>query len=510
MDDQKLAVFMQRITKDFPGVRANDAIDFEVAHGEIHGLLGENGAGKSVLMSILYGLYRPTSGKIFIHGRPVVISSPAEAITLKIGMVHQHFMLVPNMTVAENIVLGFEPGGPFLRRKEIAQRVAEFAAAAKLEVNPEQIVEQMAVGARQRVEILKVLYRQAEILILDEPTAVLTPQETEDLFGALRALREQGKTIIFIAHKLKEVMAICDRMTVLRKGKLVGTVDAGSTSESELAEMMVGVKIVPATRVGAATIGDPILQVEDLTADGERGERALDGVSFELRAGEILGIAGVEGNGQTELVEVLTGLRRPTGGKVLLNGADLTGITPRGALDHEVRHIPEDRHKRGIIPAFSVKENLILGDHYRPPFKGRFSLLKDRVIRKFADRQIEEFQIQTPSRDTLVGALSGGNQQRLVVARVYGHGKAPALAVAAQPTRGLDVQATRYVHQRMIELSDQGSAVLLVSADLDEVMAISDRILVIHNGRLSETSDSPSRQEMGLLMVGGAGGRDRD
>lgn len=503
MSDRKTVVFMQKIVKDFPGVRANDAIDFKVAQGEIHGLLGENGAGKSVLMSILYGLYRPTSGEVSIDGRPVSITSPAVAIALKIGMVHQHFMLVSNMTVAENIVLGFEPDGPFLKRKQIEERVARFAAEAKLQVDPEEPIERMAVGARQRVEILKVLYRQAQILILDEPTAVLTPQETEDLFRTMRALREQGKTIIFIAHKLKEVMSICDRMTVLRRGKLVGTVDAASTGESELAEMMVGAKVVPATRIGEATIGDQVLQVKDLTADGERGERAIDGLSFELRAGEILGIAGVEGNGQTELVEVLTGLRRPTGGKVSLRGADLTGMSPRTALTREIRHIPEDRHKRGIIPDFSVKENLILGDHYRPPFRGRFTLLRERVIRKFADKQIEEFQIQTPSRDTPIRSLSGGNQQRLVVARIYGHRKEPALVVAAQPTRGLDVQAMRYVRQKLIELSDQGAAVLLVSADLDEVMAISDRILVIHNGRLTETSDSPSRQELGILMMGG-------
>ncbi|MBT9163449.1 MAG: Galactose/methyl galactoside import ATP-binding protein MglA [Chloroflexi bacterium] len=503
MDDRKIAVFMRQITKDFPGVRANDAVDFKVAQGEIHGLLGENGAGKSVLMGILYGLYQPTSGEIFIHGRAVAIRSPAEAIALKIGMVHQHFMLISNMTVAENIVLGFEPDGYFWNRKEIAQRVAQFAAEAKLPINPEETVGQLSVGAQQRVEILKVLYRQAQILILDEPTAVLTPQETEALFRAMRALRDQGKTIIFIAHKLKEVLSICDRITVLCRGKLVGTEDAGATDESKLAEMIVGTKVVPATRIGEATIGDRVLEVKDLTADGERGERALEGLSFELRAGEILGIAGVEGNGQTELVEVLTGLRRPTGGKVFLSEADLSGITPRTALDYGIRHIPEDKRKRGIIPGFSVKENLILGDHCRPPFKGRFSWLMERVIRRFADKRIEEFQIQTPSRDTPIDSLSGGNQQRLIVGRVYGHQKRPTLLIAAQPTCGLDVQATRYVRQKLIELSDQGAAVLLVSADLDEVMAISDRILVIHNGRLHEASKRPSRQELGLLMIGG-------
>ncbi|HSV30751.1 MAG TPA: ABC transporter ATP-binding protein [Atribacteraceae bacterium] len=499
------AVEMVQITRRFPGILANDRVNFSVAQGEIHGLLGENGAGKSVLMSILYGLCRPTSGEVLIHGRLVSIASPTEAIALKIGMVHQHFMLISNMTVAENVVLGFEPDGFFLKRKEIERRVAQFAAEAKLQVDPTEMVERLAVGARQRVEILKTLYRRVEILILDEPTAVLTPQETEDLFTTMRTLRNQGKTIIFIAHKLKEIMAICDRMTVLRRGKLVGTVTAASTSESELAEMMVGSAVIPATRTGQAKIGEPVLRVQCLTADGECGQCAFDGVSFELRAGEILGIAGVEGNGQTELVEVLTGLRKPTGGKIFLRGADLTGMSPRTALDHEIRHIPEDRHKRGIVQGFSVKENLILDDHDRPPFKGRFSLLRERLIRTFADRQIEEFQVQTPSRDTLVSSLSGGNQQRLVVARIYGHGKEPSLVVAAQPTRGLDVQAMCYVHQKLIDLSDQGAAVLLVSADLEEVMAISDRVLVIHKGKLSETSDSPSRQELGMLMAGGRG-----
>jgi simple sugar transport system ATP-binding protein len=359
----------------------------------------------------------------------------------------------------------------------------------------------MSVGARQRVEILKALYRQAQILILDEPTSVLTPQETEGLFTAMRAMRDQGKTIIFITHKLKEVMSICDRMTVLRRGKLVGTVDAVDADESKLAEMMVGATIVPATRTGKA-LGAVILKVKDLTADNEHRQRAIDGLSFELRAGEIVGIAGVEGNGQTELVEVLTGLRRATGGKVFLNGTDLARAIPRTILDHEIRHIPEDRHKRGIIPNFSVKENLILGNHYRPPFS-RFSLLMESVIRRFANKQIEEFQIQTPSRDTLIDSLSGGNQQRLIVARLYGHGKQPTMVVAAQPTRGLDIQATRYVHQRLIGLSEQGAAVLLVSSDLDEVMAISDRILVMYKGRLSETSERPSRHELGMLMLRG-------
>jgi simple sugar transport system ATP-binding protein len=322
------------------------------------------------------------------------------------------------------------------------------------------------------VEILKVLYRRAQILILDEPTAVLTPQETEELFVTMRALRAQGKTIIFIAHKLKEVMAICDRMTVLRKGRLVGTVEAGNTSEAELAEMMVGAKLVPASRAGPATIGEVVLRVTDLTVDGARGERVIDGLKLELRAGEILGIAGVEGNGQAELVEVLTGLRRPSAGQVFLNGTDIAGASPRAALDHGIRCIPEDRHRLAIIPDFSVQENLILGDHYRPPFTGPGSWLRERVIREFADRQIAEFQIQTPSRETPIRSLSGGNQQRLVVARVDGQGQVPALVVAVQPTRGLDVQAIRYVQDKMLQLSDRGAAVLLISADLDEILAI--------------------------------------
>lgn len=505
MDNQTLAVAMRRITKEFPGVRANDGVDFSVASGEIHGLLGENGAGKSVLMSILYGLHQPDSGEIYVNGSPIRIRNPAVAIRLGIGMVHQHFMLIPNMTVAENVVLGFEPGGPILRRREIRQRVAQLADEARLQVSPDATVEQLSVGARQRVEILKVLYRRAQILILDEPTAVLTPQETEELFVTMRALRAQGKTIIFIAHKLKEVMTICDRMTVLRKGKLVGTVEVGNTSEAELAEMMVGAKVVPATRTEAAKIGEVVLRVTDLVVDGARGERVIEGLKLELRAGEVLGIAGVEGNGQAELVEVLTGLRRPRRGKVFLSGADITGISPRTALDCGIRCIPEDRHKLAIVPDFSVQENLILGDHYRPPFKGPGSWLRERAVGEFADRQIAEFQIRTPSRETPIRSLSGGNQQRLVVARVYGQGQAPTLVVAAQPTRGLDVQAIRYVQDKLLQLSDRGAAVLLVSADLDEVIAISDRILVIYQGRLSETSDSPSRHELGLLMTGGRG-----
>lgn len=503
MDNQTVAVAMRRITKEFPGVRANDGIDFSVVGGEIHGLLGENGAGKSVLMSILYGLYQPDSGEIEVGGSPIRIRNPAVAIRLGIGMVHQHFMLIPNMTVAENVVLGFEPGGPLLRRQEIEQRVAQLAAEARLQVSPGAAVEQLSVGARQRVEILKVLYRRAQILILDEPTAVLNPQETEELFVTMRALRTQGKTIIFIAHKLREVMAICDRMTVLRKGRLVGTVEAGNTSEAELTEMMVGAKVVPASRAEAAKIGEVVLRVTDLTVDGARGERVIDGLKLELRAGELLGIAGVEGNGQAELVEVLTGLRRPSAGQLFLNGTDIAGISPRAALDHGIRCIPEDRHKLAIVPDFSVQENLILGDHYRPPFKGPCSWLREQVIREFADRQIAEFQIQTPSRETPIRSLSGGNQQRLVVARVYGQGRVPALVVAAQPTRGLDVQAIRYVQDKLLQLSDRGAAVLLISADLDEVIAISDRILVIYRGRLSETSGSPSRHELGLLMTGG-------
>ena len=499
-DKRAPTVEMVEITKRFPGVLANDRVNFSVTQGEIHGLLGENGAGKSVLMSILYGLYRPDSGQIYLHGAPVQINNPAKAIGLKIGMVHQHFMLIPNMTVAENVVLGFEPPGLVLRSRDISSRVAQFAAAAKIKIDPNAMIEALPLGTRQRVEILKILYRQADVLILDEPTSVLTPQGIDDLFTSLRALRDQGKTIIFIAHKLKEILSICDRATVLRRGKTIGTVEISRTDENELTEMMIGSKMVPTRRAKKASNGKLILRGEEITATNDRGVVALTGASFQLHAGEILGIAGIEGNGQTELVEVLTGLRRPTSGKIMLNGVDLAGISPKAALDHGVRHIPEDRHQRGIVLDFSVMENLILGDHEQPLFKGFLSQLKYRFIRRFVDQRIDEFQIQTPNRETVTRSLSGGNQQRVVVARIFN--RELTLVIAAQPTRGLDVKAAEYVRRKLIELSDQGVAVLLVSADLDEVMALSDRIIVMFNGKLTATSDRPTRRELGLLMLG--------
>jgi simple sugar transport system ATP-binding protein len=499
-DRRPLAVEMSQIVKRFPGVLANDRVDFSVAQGEIHGLLGENGSGKTVLMSILYGLYRPDNGQILLHSAPVQIKNPAAAIALKIGMVHQHFMLIPNMTVAENVVLGFEPPGLILRSHDIAARVTQFAAAAKIKIDPNAMIEELPLGIRQRVEILKILYRKAEVLILDEPTAVLTPQGIDDLFASLRTLRDQGKTIIFIAHKLKEILSICDRATVLRRGKTVGTVEISRTNENELTEMMIGSKIVPTRRTKQVSNGKLILQVEEIITTTEHGAAALRGATFKLHAGEILGIAGIEGNGQTELVEVITGLRRPTGGKMLLNGVDLTGMSPKTMLDHGLRHIPEDRHRQGIILDFSVMENLILGDHQQPIFKGFLSQLKHRFIRQFTDRRIEEFQIQTPSRETMMRSLSGGNQQRTVVARIFN--REPTVVIASQPTRGLDVKAAEYVHRKLIELSDQGTAVLLVSADLDEVMALSDRIVVMLNGKLTGASDRPTRRELGLLMLG--------
>jgi len=500
VDKRAPAVEMVQITKRFSGVLANDRVNFSVARGEIHGLLGENGAGKSVLMNILYGLYRPDSGQILMDGTSVQIGNPAKAIELKIGMVHQHFMLISNMTVAENVVLGFEPPGFLLRSQDISSRVVQSAAAAKIKIDPTAVIEELPLGIRQRVEILKILYRKADVLILDEPTAVLTPQGIEDLFVSLRALRDQGKTIIFIAHKLKEILSICDRATVLRRGKTIGTVEIGRTDENELTEMMIGSKMVPVKRVKKESNGKLILWGEEISAASDRGVVALNKATLELYAGEILGIAGIEGNGQTELVEVLTGLRRPTGGKIILNGVGLAGMSPKAALDHGIRHIPEDRHQRGIVLDFSVMENLILGDHKEPMFKGFFSQLKHQFIRRFVDRRIDEFQIQTPSRETAARSLSGGNQQRVVVARIFN--REPTLVIAAQPTRGLDVKAAEYVRRKLIELSNQGAAVLLVSADLDEVMSISDRILVMYNGKLTETSERPTRRELGLLMLG--------
>jgi simple sugar transport system ATP-binding protein len=498
------AVQMQGITKSFPGVVANDHIDFSAEKGEIHGLLGENGAGKTVLMSILNGLYRPDEGRILVDGKEVRVESPAHALRLGIGMVHQHFMLVPSLTVLENITLGREPvrNWLLLDRGRMHRDVREFCDRYRLDVDLSAPVYTLPVGVQQRVEILKALYRGAAILILDEPTAVLTPVEAEELFTAVRALRAEGKTVIFISHKLREVLAICDRITVLKRGRVVDTVAAGDASEDRLAEMMVGRKIVYEFRKGAVTDQRPVLTVKGLTALSDRGIPALRGIDLEVHSQEIIGLAGVDGNGQTELVEALTGLREAAEGSVILDGEDITRATPLERIRMGIAHVPEDRYKRGVVPDFSVMENLIMCGQRDRFTKNGFSLdFTEASI--CSDEMMRDYQIQAPDKNTPVRNLSGGNQQRLVVAREFS--RSPRLVVAAQPTRGLDVGATEYVRGKLVEMRDNGAAVLLISADLDEIWALSDRIAVIYEGRIVAVKpvDETTEQEIGLLIARG-------
>jgi simple sugar transport system ATP-binding protein len=498
------AVEMRSITKKFPGVVANDRIDFTVEKGEIHGLLGENGAGKTVLMNILYGLYGHDEGKIFIDGKEAEIDGPRTAIKLGIGMVHQHFMIVPSLTVAENIVLGNEPimRKVLLDTNKALKSVTEFCDRYKLEVDLKAPIHALPVGMQQRVEILKALYRGADILILDEPTSVLTPQEVQELFKAIRALKEQGKTVIFISHKLQEVLTICDRITVLRRGRVVGTVEAGETNVGELATMMVGREVFSTFEKKLLETTKTVLRVENLEAVDDRNLPALKGVSFEVCAFEILGIAGVEGNGQTELVEALTGLRKVTSGSILLNNIDITRAPPHERIQQGTSHVPEDRQKRGLIMDFSVMENIILGSHDRPPFAKGFVRLDIKEASDYAKMLIDEFSIKTPSKDTPARHLSGGTQQRVVLAREFSRN--PRLIIACQPTRGLDVGATEYVRGKLVDMRNEGCAVLLISADLDETWALSDRIAVMYEGRIVAVKDpeKTSESELGLLMAG--------
>jgi simple sugar transport system ATP-binding protein len=499
----EVTIELRGITKRFPRVVANDNVNFRAYSGEIHALVGENGAGKSTLMKILYGLYRQDRGHIFIRGEKTDIASPRVAIARGIGMVHQHFMLIPPLTVAENVVLGMEPrrGRIFNATQRAIKEVSRLSDRYGLQVDPRVKVQDLSVGQDQRVEIIKVLYRGAEILILDEPTAVLTPQEVEELFSILRSLRVEGKTIIFITHKLKEVMEISDRVTVMRDGKVIGVVQTEETSEQELAKMMVGREILFEVEKRPLRVKGIALQVKDLEVSNDRGLAALKGVSFQVSSGEILGIAGVEGNGQTELIEVLTGLRRLRKGKVILGKQEITNASPRKILELEIAHIPEDRHKRGLILDYSVANNLILGSHYRSPLAKRWRL-NFSAINESASRLIEEFDIRPPDADAMVNSLSGGNQQKLIVARALS--SHPQLLIIAQPTRGVDIGAIEFIHRKIVEERDKGKAVLLVSADLSEVMLLSDRILVMYEGRIvgeavpNETTES----KLGLLMAG--------
>ena len=494
---------LRGITKAFPGVLANDHIDLTLEEGEIHALLGENGAGKTTLMNILYGLYAPDEGEIFIRGQKVEIREPNDAIVHGIGMVHQHFMLVPVLTVAENVMLGVESikNGIFLDRADAAQRIRQISHRYGLEVDPDAYVKTLPVGVQQRVEIIKLLYREADILILDEPTAVLTPQEVEELFKVIRSLVAQGKSVIFITHKLKEVMAIADRITVLRNGRVVGTTTPAETTEERLAAMMVGREVLLRVEKGPAHPGETVLSVEGLEVMDDRGNLAVRGVSFEVRAGEVLGVAGVQGNGQTELVQALTGLRPVLAGRVRIDGTDVTNGPPRRVLEQGVAHVPEDRQKDGLVLSFPVADNLILNTYYLPPF-ARMGVLNQETILATAEQRVREFDVRTPSVLTPVSNLSGGNQQKVIVAREFS--RPIRLLIASQPTRGLDVGSIEYIHRRIVEKRDEGCAVLLVSPELDEVMSLSDRIAVMYEGQIVDIlpAEEVTKEEIGLLMAG--------
>jgi ABC-type uncharacterized transport system ATPase subunit len=505
---ESFAVEMSGITKAWPGVVANDHVDLSVRAGEIHALVGENGAGKSTLMNILYGLIHPDSGDISINRKPARIGGPRDAISLGIGMVHQHFMLIPVFTVGENVMLGREPVAPggFYDRTKAKREIAELTRRYGLALDAEARTGDLPVGLQQRVEIVKVLYRGAHLLILDEPTGVLTPQETKELFVVLRGLVNEGKTIIFISHKLREVLEISDRITVMRRGKVVGHLVTKDTNEQEIATAMVGREVLLRVDKKPASPGAVTFKVENLTASSDRGVPALKGVSFELRQGEILGIAGVEGNGQSELVEVLAGTRRATGGRVLLGDKDVTTYDARTERDAGIAFIPEDRRGTGLVLNYSVADNLILGRQRSPAFSWRELVLKVVAIREWARRLVKEFDIRTPSIETAARNLSGGNQQKIIVAREMA--SRPKVLLASQPTRGVDIGAIEFIHRRLVAERDEGTAVLLVSAELDEIRSLSDRIAVIYEGRIVsiEPGDAPE-ERLGLLMTGGGAAR---
>ncbi len=498
----ELVLEMRGIRKEFPGTVANDDVDLDVRRGEVHALLGENGAGKSTLMNILYGLYRADAGEILLNGRRVEFASARDAIGAGIGMVHQHFMLIPVMTVAENIVLGVEPRKGFLLDERTAEkRVRELSERFSLAVDPTALVSDITVGQEQRVEILKALYRGADILILDEPTAVLTPQEAHELFEIIRSLQADGKSIIFISHKLKEVLEIADRITVLRRGKKIETVQRAGATEASLARAMVGREVLLRVEKAPAQPGDVLLSVEDLHVHDERGIEKVRGVSFDVRAGEIVGIAGVDGNGQTELIDAITGLMKSEAGAVKVAGRELREASARKMLDAGVGHIPEDRQRRGLVLEFSIAENIALHDYSKPPDSKWGWLFPARLVER-AGRIIREFDVRGGGPLSAAGGLSGGNQQKVVVAREIA--RDPKVLIAAQPTRGLDVGAIEYLHRRIVSERDEGRAILLISLELEEIMSLSDRILVLYEGEIvGEHTPDVSEQEIGLEMLGG-------
>ncbi|HLL76799.1 MAG TPA: ABC transporter ATP-binding protein [Pyrinomonadaceae bacterium] len=499
---------LRDITKRFGEVLANDRVSIRVEPGTIHAIVGENGAGKSTAMRIAYGFYTADSGDILIDGEVRSIRTPHDAIALGVGMVHQHFMLVETMTVAENIVLGAETGSALsLDTRAAAERVRSLSSEFKLAVDPDAVVGNLSVGQQQRVELLKALYREARLLILDESTAVLTPQEVEEFFAILRRMREQGKTVVIITHKLSEVLAISDDVTVMRDGRVVGSVKTAETNPAELARLMVGRDVLLRVEKPAAKTGDVVLSVRDLSVTTSDGSRRVDGVTFDVRAGEIVGVAGVEGNGQTELIEALAGLAggATVAGEINFQGRDISAVPARERRELGIAHIPEDRHRRGLLLDFDLAENSILGTHYRPPAAAGLGgiLLDNSAIRERASRLIREFDVRPANPDLPARSLSGGNQQKLIIGREFD--QHPKLLLVSQPTRGVDIGAIEFIHRQLVALRDAGCAVLLVSAELEEVTALADRLLVVHDGQIAGEVDpaATSHEEIGLMMTGG-------